>query len=801
MKRSGIVQRTRRRGEAPSRVLVVDDDPIQLKLCKLRLRDEGFIVETAATPEAALAMARSSPPDLILSDVIMGALDGFGLCRQIREDPELASVPVVLLSAHYRGETDRDLAARVGASALVTRTPDFEAETEVIYQSLLSGKAPGAEISEAVIEQQLRSTNQQLADVVGEARRAELRYRAMFEHAADIMSVLTPEGLIVDVNGRCKEVMGLEPEQMIGRHIGEFAAFGADGEDVVDHRSIGTGAQRRRVRIRRPDGDLRYVEFSTVGLEIEGERLVLSIGRDMTETVAAGEALAAAKEKYRSVIERIPDVIWTANRAGQITFVTSNVAEVMGVEHRTIYEAGGLALAARVHPEDRAGAEDAVRGLLDANRLFDIEFRWAREPDRWIWLRARAISLLERDGIRHFEGMISDVTEKRRLEESLRQAQKMEAIGQLSGGIAHDFNNILATIIASSHFLLADLSASDPRREDAEQIKLAAERAAALTRQLLAFSRRQILAPTVLDLNATVAGIEKMLRRFIGEDIELAIVPGAELGSVRADPSQIEQVVMNLVVNARDAMPKGGKLSIETTNVSVGEPDVHDQGAIPAGEYVMLAVSDTGCGMDGETKRRLFEPFFTTKERGRGTGLGLSTCYGIVKQSGGTIWAYSEPGHGAVFKVCLPRVDAQPTSPRPARRYTDTDLRGSETIVVIEDDDRVRAAVVRILAPLGYKVVTAANGAEAMSVAALYEGKVDLVVSDVVVPGVSGPEAVAEVRRMSPRAKALFMSGYTDHAILRDGVLQSGVNFIQKPFAPEVLLTRIREVLDGIPGA
>jgi two-component system cell cycle sensor histidine kinase/response regulator CckA len=657
------------RGTACLRLLLVDDDPTQIKLCRLRLREEGFIVETASNAEEALQKARLRRPNVIMSDVVMGGLDGFGLCRRVREDQDLAAVPVILLSAHYGDEKDRELAARVGASALVMRTPDFSAELETLGRTLLDGPASVEAPSDAAVyEEQLRATNNRLTAAVAEARRAEQRYRALFESAADMISVLTPDGVIVEANPRSQDLLGIPPEEMIGRHVRDFATAGQEETLTAEYReTVEKGQNRRVVSMRRSDGALRHVEFSTNLIELDGEPRLLSVGRD--------------------------------------------------------------------------------------------------------------------------------VTEKRGLEESLRQAQKMEALGQLTGGIAHDFNNILAVIVANSHLLLGDLSESDPRRDDVEQIRLAADRAAGLTRQLLAFSRKQVLEPTIIDLNTAVGALEKMLQRLIGEDIDLAFVPGAALGTVRADVGQIEQVVMNLVVNARDAMPGGGKLTIETSNVELDDEYAANHVGVHAGKYVMFAVSDNGCGMDTDTKRRLFEPFFTTKELGKGTGLGLSTCYGIVNQSGGSISVYSEPALGTAFKIYLPRVDGRPDPIRAPKGQLH--LRGSETVLLVEDDERVRTALARILRGYGYRVLSARHGNEAVAVARRRDAGIDLVLSDVVIPGLNGPEAVGEVQKCWPEAKALFMSGYTDHAIFRDGGLQSGMNFIQKPFAPEALATKVRAALDA----
>jgi nitrogen-specific signal transduction histidine kinase/CheY-like chemotaxis protein len=398
--------------------------------------------------------------------------------------------------------------------------------------------------------------------------------------------------------------------------------------------------------------------------------------------------------------------------------------------------------------------------------------------------------------MRYLDGMFSDITEKKRREENLRPAQKMEALGRLTGGVAHDFNNVLAVVLANSQFLIDDLAEGDPRRSDAEEIKAAGEFAASLTRQLLAFSRRQVLEPRVVDLNASVTGMEKMLRRLNGDDIALSVGLGSSLGSVPVDAGQTEQVIKNLVVNARDATPTGGKLSIQTAHVDFD--DERAQGSrlsIPPGSYVMLAVEDTGSGMDAETQRQLFEPFFTTKELGKGTGLGLATCYGIVKQSGGYIAVRSQLGQGTVFRVYLPHVEGHPEHAR--ERAATTNLDGSETVLLVEDDHRVRAVLSRMLNARGYQLLIARDGNEAMALAKSHEGRIDLVLSDVVMPGPSGPEIADLVRRRFAGAKALFMSGHTDHRALDGRDLQVEGHFIQKPFASESLARGLRKVLDA----
>ena len=384
---------------------------------------------------------------------------------------------------------------------------------------------------------------------------------------------------------------------------------------------------------------------------------------------------------------------------------------------------------------------------------------------------------------------------EREKEEQLRQSQKMEAVGQLAGGIAHDFNNLLTAITGYSQLTLMGLHSQDPLRSNIEEIKKAGDRAATLTRQLLAFSRKQVLQPKVLDLNAVVSEIEKMLQRLIGEHIELRTVLRPDLGSVRGDPGQIEQVIMNLAVNARDAMEKGGKLTIETQNVYVDAAYVSQHIAVIPGSYVMLAVSDTGIGMDEQTQKRIFDPFFTTKELGKGTGLGLSTVYGIVKQSGGNIWVYSELGQGTTFKIYLPRVDEEAQEFKSSLEPHEA-LEGRESILLAEDEEIVRHLVRDLLKSSGYQVLEAANGGAALLLCESHPGPIHLMITDVVMPEMSGRELKDRLTGLRPEMKVLFMSGYTDDTIVRHGILESEIDFLQKPFTPNALALKVREILD-----
>jgi PAS domain S-box-containing protein len=393
-------------------------------------------------------------------------------------------------------------------------------------------------------------------------------------------------------------------------------------------------------------------------------------------------------------------------------------------------------------------------------------------------------------------GVAKDMTERKLLENQLRQSQKMEAIGSLAGGVAHDFNNLLTVIRGYNELLISKLSKNDPLVVSVKQIDKAAERAESLTRQLLAFSRRQILKPSVIDLNELFNEMEKMLRRIIGEDINFLTVLDPQLGKIKADRGQIEQVIMNIVVNARDAMIEGGKLTVETQNVYLDDKYVQNHPPVETGEYVLLAISDSGLGMDRETQAHIFEPFFTTKETGKGTGLGLATVYGIVKQSGGFVWVYSELNKGTTFKIYLPMVDEE-VDDHETIDLSHPKLKGDETILIVEDEEDVRALIHETLHLYGYEVLEAPHGDSALILCEKFSDKISLIITDVVMPKMSGRELVDIVVSKHPGMKVLYMSGYTDNAIVHKGLLEAGTQFIQKPFTPLALLRKVREVLES----
>jgi PAS domain S-box-containing protein len=519
------------------------------------------------------------------------------------------------------------------------------------------------------------------------------------------------------------------------------------------------------------------------------------------ERKRAVEALREIEERFRQIYDEAPVGYHELDKEGRIIRVNRRELEMLGYKEEELL---GRPVWKFVVEEEmtRQVIMAKIAGDVSFHETFERTYRRKDGTTLPVLIEDRII----RDKKRRIAGirsMIEDITERRRAEEALkkseeqlRQWQRVEAIGRLAGGVAHDFNNLLMTIKGCSELLLGGLDPHDARREEVEEIRKAAERATALTRQLLAFGRRQVLQPQVLDLNEVVANMDRMLQRLIGEDIQLLTVLDPELWSVKVDPGQIEQVIMNLAVNARDAMPGGGKLTIETANVVLDEEYAVRHVAVKPGPCVMLAVTDNGCGMDKETQSHLFEPFFTTKNKGEGTGLGLSTVYGIVKQSGGNIWAYSELGHGTTFKVYLPRVEEGVKAYRPKVAPT-VPPGGPETILLVEDEEAVRTIVSKILQNKGYTVLEAHHGHEALQICKDYEGPIHLMVTDVVMPHMSGRELAERLTFLRPELRVLFMSGYPDNAIVHHGVLGAGTAFLQKPFALSALECKVRELLDA----
>jgi len=579
------------------------------------------------------------------------------------------------------------------------------------------------------------------------------------------------------------------------------------------------------------DAQLDTSTFTVRVVPLPG-RAIAILFQNVTATRRAEAEARRLGRFLEGMVEHLPAMVFVKD-AATLRYERLNQAgeELLGMTEADVVGRSDHDLFPKEQADDIAARD---REALASGSLVVIPEQPVETARGTRWLHTRKIPILGDDGRpTHLLGLSLDVTERKRAleilrashqeleasfrertaelehaegereeaqaalartEEQLRHAQKMEAIGRLAGGVAHDFNNLLSVVLGYCEMMLQQLHAQDPMRDDVAEVHRAGLRAADLTRQLLAFSRQQVLQPRILDLDQALAGMQRLLARLLGEDIELAIRAGPGLKRVKADPGQVEQVVMNLAVNARDAMPRGGKLTIETSHVELDEVYAAAHVGASPGPHVMLAVSDTGHGMDAATMSRIFEPFFTTKEKGKGTGLGLSTVYGIVKQSGGSIWVYSEPGRGATFKVYLPATN-DVVSARAPDALAAAEYRGSETILLVEDEDQVRTLAADILQRQGYRVLPARGPLEALARAAEHPGAIDLLLTDVVMPELGGRELAERIAKTHPDARVLFMSGYTDDAVVRHGVLEGGVAFLQKPLTPEPLARRVREAL------
>jgi two-component system cell cycle sensor histidine kinase/response regulator CckA len=630
-----------------------------------------------------------------------------------------------------------------------------------------------------------------------ELRESERRFLELVELSEDLICTHDLEGHLLSVNPAMVRQLGYAREELVGRSLADFLSPETRHEFPAYLESIALDWHAEGfLRVVTSTGEQRVFQYENVLRVIErGDSVVFGVAHDVQRKWAE-QALRVSVNRLEALLNNIPDAAWMKDEIGRYTAVNEAFAKFLNRPReeligKTDFDLSPPAVAERYQAEDRSVlstgeilrvSEDLVG--FDGHRVL---FETIKTPIRGGAGRPSGTV-----------GIARDISERRRLEEQLVQSQKMEAVGRLAGGIAHDFNNLLTMILGYSDLALGQLPPDSPICAEIQEIKKAGERAAALTHQLLAFSRKQIVEPRVLSLNELVTDLSKMLSRLIGEDVELVTALDPTLHNVRADLSQIEQVLMNLAVNARDAMPDGGRLVIETRNVDSYEPFSSDPVKPPPRPYVLLAVSDSGAGMDAETQSHVFEPFFTTKEPGKGTGLGLATVYGIVKQSGGDIWVKSEPGKGARFEVYLPRVDERAVRVDPAAAPAGP-ARGSETILVAEDEEAVRHLARRILEAGGYTVLAAAHPAQALEIAGAHSGSIDLLVTDVIMPGMSGPRLSERLSALRPGIKVLFISGYADAEIAERGVLHAETALLQKPFTPEALLRRVRDVLEAAP--
>jgi len=853
---------------AGRKLVLADDDPIQLKLTRFRLERVGYTVECASDGQEALELAQRVKPDAIVSDVLMPRLDGFGLALRVRLDRELSRVPILLITSNCVDETDRDAARRTGANDLIWRTPDHRellyALRELVRQTPAVGEPP-AEVPIAERERADRVVHQLERQVTlnsGLARRcsalaAELSVlaglsAAVAQHENVEQALDDALSTSLDVGSVSAGILYLlEPNGTLrvgsrtGRHAVSSAELSSFFERQVVLHEVMVSGQLAFVPSERFDGEwgervLRacHADFAVivplVGRAAPAGALFIAVksddavredwgafaqgvGNQLAQAVALARAfsekeqaervarehvelLRASEERFRAMFEQAAVGVAQVAPDGRWLEVNQRLCELLGYSREELV---GMPFARITYPEDLAANQAAFGSLLRGeSKTCRLEKRFVRKDGELIWIDLSSSLVRDGQGAPHYLiSVIQDISARKQAEAEvmsmaaqLRQAQKMEAVGRLAGGVAHDFNNLLSVIMSYGELMLADVRKIDPLHPQLDQIVQAARRGAELTRQLLVFSRGQVISPSTLDLNDVCRQLSDMLHRILGEDVELGLRLDSK-GKVFADSGQIEQVIMNLVVNSRDAMPTGGKLTIETSDVELNDEHARAHLGVQPGRYVMLSVSDTGTGIDSSVQAHVFEPFFTTKPAGRGTGLGLSTVFGIVKQSGGTIWLYSEPGHGTTFKIYLPVTREERTTLAPPPR-TIRDLRGKETILLVEDDEQVRLLAHTILSRFGYHVLEAHSAIEAIAIGEQFAGDIDLLLTDVVLPRMGGRELAERVASMRPDTKVLFMSGYTDEAVVQHGILSSAVNFVQKPFMVDSLLGRVREVLD-----
>ena len=713
-------------------------------------------------------MVRTGAPALVIVEDPLSDMTAAEFCRRTRARPEGADAVILVITSRVE-----ELPAVLDAGA-----------TDLYATSL----GPAALETRVLIAERLVTQHARLRD-------RELRFRRLFESGVAGVTIADFDGNFKEANDAFLRMLGYTREEMTAGKLNWEVITPPDHlvpdiEARAQLRATGFLPLRERYYVHK---DGRHIAALVGAASLEGTQECISYVTDISARKLEEEALRASEAQYRALFEQSPYPKFLYDQA-TLRFITVNDAAVRSYGY-TRDEFMQMSLIDLRPPEDvppflarmrTAGTGTTRPGLCrhakKGGAIIDVDVT-VHSFD----LAGRPCGIV----------VAIDVTESRRMETRLRQVQKMDAIGNLAGGVAHDFNNLLSVILSYSEMLAAGLKPGDPMRADLEEISGAGMRAAALTRQLLAFSRQQILQPRVLDLNAVIGGVAKMLRRLVGEDVDLAFVTGSALGRVKADPGQVEQVLMNLVVNARDAMPRGGKLTIETANVDLDEGYAAIHTEVVAGPYVMLAVTDTGSGMDAATRERIFEPFFTTKEKGKGTGLGLSTVFGIVRQSGGNILVYSELGLGTTIKVYFPQADsALATAVIPV---AETRIRrGFETVLLVEDEEPVRALARTILERSGYRVLEAQSGGDALLICEQHGATIHVLLTDVVMPRMSGRQLAQRLRVLRPEMKVLYMSGYTDDSIVRHGdPLDSDVAFLQKPITPETLTRKLRQVIDG----
>ena len=762
---------------------------------------------------------RRKKPDLIISDILMPEMDGFSLCRSVKQDDELKKIPFVFYTASYVDERDEKLALELGASRFIRKPldpADFISAISDVVNEAGNGRVP-VNLKKAANEKTiLKLYNERLIfkleEKVEELEREIVRrkktetelklFRNLADQSNDVYFVIrTDTGEFVDVNCRACESLGYDREELLQKNVSDIVTGLPDRAAWERHvakirksgRLILEGEHRRK------DGLVFPVEVSVNLMSHNNSEYFIVIARDIRERKKAQQEIEDSKNRFYSLISSSADHIFMLDLNGVYIESNDQVDRFNSIGQSDMFKSGtdlvGKNLEDVQHKETHAIYREKMDELIRTKSTIRFEHRLTGEDGRVMEYEDTLYPIMKNGKVTAIGGICRDITEHKLLEKKFYHAQKMEAVGRLAGGVAHDFNNMLSIILGYAELDLSELTPSDPMYKGLKEISKAGRRAADITRQLLAFARKQPIAPKVMDINKAVEDNIKMLGRLIGEDIDLKFTPAEDVWKVLMDSTQVNQILVNLAVNARDAIDGVGKISIETKNVFFDENYCRINNDVTPGQYVMIEFSDTGCGMDKEIREKVFEPFFTTKEEGKGTGLGLSTIFGIISQNKGFIKLYSEPGIGTSFKIYLPR---QIESVKEIKReQSEVPMAGSETVLVVEDEKMILNLCTKVLKRMGYTVLTASLPEKAIDLCKTYDKKIDLLLTDVVMPAMNGKDLKNQIEALQPGIKAIFMSGYTADIIASRGVLDEGISFLQKPFSIKDLALKVRQVLDG----